>query len=390
MNNEADISTPPDFEEVEEITTDKRGRCWVFTLNGLGVSWSDWSIDTIHPFIESLSNLAHVRYICGGVESGEKTNRLHFQGYIEFTKSVRYTSLGCMLDSRFKLLKYKPKSDPKYRDNLPRGYSYAPKNSHHSLTWIHPKKGNREQARDYSLKQGNYEEENHTQVLSPVQYGKWVENGTRLDLEDLAQDIVLGKKDHQIFERDPVTYMRHIKMIRETRTMLHEHENLTKFRHMEVCYISGNSRSGKTTLITDHFGYENIYRITDSKNPWDGYYGQPIIIFEEFRQTFPLELMLSWLEGHPVSLPARYFNRPAGFTKVFIISNWPWSMQYEEDRSSKPEDYQALLNRIHHVLRLVRTGDHTQVFKDSQTSLNSLFEFNSQFPKLLIENELID
>lgn len=376
------------FDQEEKITVEQRGRCWVFTLNGLSVKWADWNISNIHEFIESLSNLAHVRYICGGVESGTDTNRLHFQGYVEFTKSVRYTAVGVMLDSRFKILKYKPESERKRK--LPKGYTYAPEGKPHNLTFIQRKKGSREQARDYALKTGQYEEENSTQILSPVQYGKWVENGSRLDLEDLANDILQGKSDLQIFERDSVAFMRHIRMIRETRSMLLSSEFMTKYRHVEVCYISGESRTGKTTLITDHFGYQNVYRITDKNNPWDGYNSQPVVIFEEFRQTYDLDLMLAWLEGHPIELPARYYNRPAAFTKVFIISNWDWETQYQHEREHKPNDYQALINRIHHVIKFHREGDEIIIKKNSPNSLNEIFNHNGKFPLKLIQNGLLD
>ena len=222
---------------------------------------------------------------------------------------------------------------------------------------------------------------NNTQIFAPIQFGKWVENGQRLDLEDLANDIIQGKTDIQIFERDSVAFMRHIKMIRETRSMLLESKYMTEFREVQTCYISGQSRTGKTTLITDHFGYKNVYRITNKDNPWDGYYGQPVIIFEEFRETFDLDLMLSWLEGHPVQLPARYYNRPACFTRIFIISNWDWDMQYQHERQNKPNDYQALVNRIHHVIRLNFEGQKVVITKNSPNSLNDIFHFNGKYPQ---------
>jgi hypothetical protein len=381
----AEKLTDIDYEQLPQL--DKRGRCWVFTLNGLGVPFSQYTLENVYSKIQSLSELAHVRYICGGVESGKKTNRLHFQGYVEFTKSMRYTTVGNLLDNNFTKLKYKPK---KQRNKLSRGYTYSKKNEPHNLTWIQRKKGTREQAKNYAMKIEQYLDEADTQILQPIQYGKWVENGQRLDLEDLANDIVEGKTDYQIFERDSVAFMRHIKMIKETRSMLLETKFNTIYRHVEVCYIYGTTRSGKTTLITNHFGYENVYRITDSKNPWDGYTNQDVIIFEEFRETFPLENMLSWLEGHPVQLPARYFNRPAAYTKVFIISNWPWSRQYEIARESIPDDYAALLARLNHVIEIRRINDVTTISKHTNSPLNIIFNHNDNYPSILIQNHLID
>lgn len=347
---------------------EQRGRCWVFTLNGLSVPWADWDTGTVYDFIESLSKLAHVRYICGGVEAGDNTERLHFQGYVEFTKSQRWTNVGKMLDSRFTILKHNPK-----RKKLRKGYSEAKKGKPHSLTYISRKKGSREQAKDYALKQNEYADESSTQVLQPIQFGKWVENGQRLDLEDLATQIIHNESDYQIFSKDPVAFMRHIKMIRETRQMLHHQKFSNIYRHVEVCYISGESRCGKTSLITKHFGYENIHRITDSKNPWDGYHDQDVVIFEEFRETFSLENMLSWLEGHPVELPARYFNRIASYTKVFIISNWKWDKQYENLRYNNIEDYEALVKRVHHHLEFIPDQNSYKIISHSHSNLINIF-----------------
>ena len=372
MNNDPNfkIQTIPDGEDVEEIKTDKRARCWVFTLNGLEVSWADWSILNVNHFIESLEKRSEVRFISGGVETAPNSGRAHFQGYIEFNKALRWTAVGSLLDSRFKIQKHRSKS--KQRD-LPRGYSYALKGGVHNLTYISPKKGTREQARDYSMKQGKYEDESECQILSPISFGKWVDNGQRLDLEDLATDIENGKQDIEIFNRDPVAFMRHQRMIRETRSMLHSNKWRYVYRDVEVCYISGPTRCGKTTLITDHFGYQDVHRITDEENPWDTYTDQNVIIFEEFRQTFSLREMLAWLEGHPVELPARYFNRQASFTKIFIISNWPWSKQFEHERENMPEDYAALMARIHHNIEFIKQGDSYTIKAHSPNDLSNIF-----------------
>jgi hypothetical protein len=356
--------------EVQELEVDKRARCWVFTLNGLDVPWADWSSSTVFDFIKELSDRSEIRFICGGIESGEQTNRLHFQGYVEFKKAMRWTSVGRILDSRFTVLKYRSKSK---RTDLKRGYTYALKDKPHNLTYISPKKGSRLQARDYALKQGKYVEENNTQMLAPISFGDWVDNGQRLDLEDLACDIQNGKTDIQIFKRDPVAFMRHQRMIRETRSMLISNDWRHVYRDVEVCYISGPTRCGKTSLITQHFGYENIHRITDVEWPWDTYTNQEIIVFEEFRESFGLRDMLAWLEGHPVELPARYFNRQAAFKKVFIISNWPWHKQFQAHREIYPEDYEALMARIHHNIEFVPDGDDYKIIKHSPNDIEPIF-----------------
>ena len=58
--------------------------------------------------------------------------------------------------------------------------------------------------------------------------------------------------------------------------------------------------------------------------------------------------MLNYLDGYPLLLPCRYFNRQACYTKVFIITNIPPDEQYMNiDRESR----QAFFRRIHKVVR---------------------------------------
>ena len=44
-----------------------------------------------------------------------------------------------------------------------------------------------------------------------------------------------------------------------------------------------------------------------------------MLIFEEFRGGLKHGDMLNSLDGYPLLLPCRYFNRQASYTKVFII-----------------------------------------------------------------------
>ncbi len=121
-----------------------------------------------------------------------------------------------------------------------------------------------------------------------------------------------------------------------------------QWRDIEVTYITGNTGDGKTRYVMDKYGYNNVFRLTDykSEKPWDNYHGQDVVIFEEFRSGVKIENMLNWLDGYPVELPARYANKLAHFTKVFIISNWRLEEQYQAIQSNYQSTWQALLRRI--------------------------------------------
>ena len=118
------------------------------------------------------------------------------------------------------------------------------------------------------------------------------------------------------------------------------------WRTLEVTYIFGKTGSGKTRSVMEKYGYENCYRVTDYKHPFDTYDGQDVIIFEEFRGGLKHGDMLNYLDGYPLLLPCRYFNRQACYTKVFLITNIPPEEQYlNVDRESR----EAFVRRIHVV-----------------------------------------
>lgn len=70
--------------------------------------------------------------------------------------------------------------------------------------------------------------------------------------------------------------------------------------------------------------------------------------------------MLNYLDGYPLTLPARYSNRVACYTKVYIISNLCLSRQYPEVQYESPATYAALLRRIQKVRRYTGPGEYEE------------------------------
>ena len=74
-----------------------------------------------------------------------------------------------------------------------------------------------------------------------------------------------------------------------------------------------------------------------------------MLVFEEFNSQIPIEAMLNYLDVYPLLLPARYSDRTACYTKVYITSNIPLDEQYITVQHNRPETWRAFLRRIHHV-----------------------------------------
>ena len=57
--------------------------------------------------------------------------------------------------------------------------------------------------------------------------------------------------------------------------------------------------------------------------------------------------MLNYLDIYPLMLPARYSDRVACYSKVYITSNVPLEDQYGDVQIVHPATWQAFLRRIH-------------------------------------------
>ena len=71
-----------------------------------------------------------------------------------------------------------------------------------------------------------------------------------------------------------------------------------------------------------------------------------MIVFEEFASQIPIEEMLNLLDIYPLMLPARYSDKVACYTKVYITSNLPLGRQYQAVQQYHPETWKAFLRRI--------------------------------------------
>lgn len=66
--------------------------------------------------------------------------------------------------------------------------------------------------------------------------------------------------------------------------------------------------------------------------------------------------MNNYLDGYPLSLPARYSNKQACYERVFIISNLDLWEQYYQERINQRGVWDALIRRIHKVLHFMSDG----------------------------------
>lgn len=295
------------------MTEDSRSRKWQVTINN--PVEKGYTHEKIKEIVKEFKNCV---YWCMADETGGEMQTFHTHVYIHCSGAVRFSTML----KRFE-------------------------GGHFEMC-----KGTSEQNRDYVFKQGkwkNTEKETTNDADSHYESGELpVERqGKRNDLDDLYDMIKAGMTDAQILEDSP-SYMLHLDSIRKSREIVRAKKYEGKKRMLEVTYIYGKSGSGKTRSVFDRYGAD-AYFVTDYKHPFDEYEGQPVMVFDEFRSSLDMSAFLKYLDIYPLVLPARYSNKRACYTKVYIISNVPLYQQYEWYQKNEPETWKGLARRIHRI-----------------------------------------
>lgn len=159
--------------------------------------------------------------------------------------------------------------------------------------------------------------------------------------EGLSNFEILEKCSDYIFDTDKID---------RVRLTIKQEEYRGNWRDLDVTYIFGKTGAGKSRYVMEKYGYENVFRVTDSLHPWDTYLGQDVVVFEEFSSTFQIQKMLNYLDGYPLKLEARYSDKVACFTKVYVISNMNLEQQYPNVRDENREVWNAFIRRIKKVI----------------------------------------
>lgn len=161
-----------------------------------------------------------------------------------------------------------------------------------------------------------------------------------------------GASDSEIVRTYP-SAMYHLNRIEQTRQTFLGDTYREQWRTLHVEYIWGATGVGKTRSVMDKHGYKNVFRVTNYAHPFDGYRGERVLLFDEFRSSLPLADMLKYLDGYPLMLPCRYADKVACFTEVYIVSNIPLEQQYPNVQAEEPASYAAFMRRINEAYELL-------------------------------------
>lgn len=234
--------------------------------------------------------------------------------------------------------------------------------------------GSAQENRDYIRKEGKWEATAKVETRVADSFFEFGERPTPAEenaprMFQLLQDVTDGFTTTEIIKSNPgfAFKARDIDFLRENLTSeVYRTEN----RDVKVHYLYGATGTGKTRGIFEKHPAADICRITDYDGKagirFDGYHGQAVLVFEEFRSQVPISSMLNYLDIYPLMLPARYNDRVACYTTVYITSNVSLEEQYTDVQLSQKETWQAFLRRISTVTEYRKDGIIQEVLHDTK------------------------
>ena len=228
--------------------------------------------------------------------------------------------------------------------------------------------GTPKENRDYITKSGQWADTGKAETSVPGTFEEWgtlpADNEDKApEMFQLMRELRSGKSTMEVIEEHPnlAFRIREIELLRQT--ILAEKYSVEK-RKLDVTYLYGASGAGKTWGIFERHDPREICRITDygGRNGvrFDTYRCQDVLVFEEFHSQIPIDSMLNHLDIYPHTLPARYTDRTACYTKVYITSNIPLEEQYRDIQRYQMETWRAFLRRVQNVIEYLPDGSTVQ------------------------------
>lgn len=228
--------------------------------------------------------------------------------------------------------------------------------------------GSSRENRDYITKSGKWADTDKAETSVAGTFFEFGELPTEAEekspvMHQLLQSVKEGMTNTEIIEQTPsmAFHIRDIDVLRQT---LLAERYAVENRKVEVTYLYGSTGAGKTWGIFERHDPRSIYRVTNYRTArgvfFDGYHGQDVLVFEEFHSQIPVEDMLNYLDIYPLSLPARYSDRVACYTKVYFTSNIPLEEQYQDIQRYQLETWRAFLRRVQNVIEYLPDGTTVQ------------------------------
>lgn len=326
-------------DEGEKIAEKKNSRVanWVGTWNNPSMTDEEFE-----KFLNKLYEDDFLTYAVFQREKGEKCGTIHFQFFVTFKSALRFTRV---------------------KEILPYGCHFKP-------------------MRSTKAKCRNYCSKGDTRVSGPYEIGEFYEERERTDYNMALRMLHSGFKLSEIWDNYPALEPMYGSRFEKIYTRLHNEQCKCTCRNLEVVYIYGPERVGKTSYV---FGLQDdlsdIYQIALLNEYWfTNYEYQKAIFIDEFTgQIKPITKMNKLLEPYPLMLNMKNGFVYAAFEKVFIISNYPLKDVYVAEQTEKKASYDAFCKRINKIIRFDEKGE---IYIEKETIWEDIPENERKFKGL--------
>lgn len=231
-----------------------------------------------------------VRYYIYQRETCPKTGKLHWQGFIQFYKAMRWPSIKKLFDDNtLHLENLKPNSTPQQAAKYCTPEYFDIKTN--ALKW--------------GVIPG-----------TQVEWGEITKPGERKDIEDIVEDMKNGvtspAHDHYIY-----------RYANGYRALEAKYCEAPARPELRLYYIWGEPNCGKTETAIAMAEGQPYYRMRDHNPLWlSKYRGQKVVIIDEFTGKIPISDMLQMLDPYPLdNLPTKGGDCIWRATKIIFCSN---------------------------------------------------------------------
>lgn len=253
--------------------------------------------------LQELTTLESVVYLLYGREVGEECGTPHLQGYLEVSSRMGIRAVKGLLGNR----------------------------AHLEIA-----RGSLQSNQTYCRKQGDVFEGG-----SPQQG-----QGARSDLLSVKEAIDAGATESVIADNFFGQWVRYSKSFKEYRALK---ASIPRSWKTKVFILWGNTGTGKTRFVHDQVGTNQELYSPGDYEWFDGYRGQEIVLFDDFRGEYPVQFLLKLLDRYPMQVKIKGSFTEWCPRKVYITSNVN-PLDWYTDIDSRTRA--ALLRRIdnsHHV-----------------------------------------
>lgn len=231
--------------------------------------------------------------------------------------------------------------------------------------------GSVKENRDYILKSGKWERTEKAETRIENSFVEWGDIPTEQQekapaMAQLIEWVSNGMTTAQIIQKNP-KYAFKVKDIDTLRQTILSERYMKENRNITVTYIYGETATGKTSSIYENHALSDVCRLTTYKGDrvlFDAYCAHDVLVFEEFRSQIPIAEMLNFLDVYPIMLPARYNDKVACYTRVYILSNIPLEKQYTYEQIAEKETWNAFVRRITSVKKQIAFGKQIELNKE--------------------------